>query len=82
MFGREANYHYISSSLIRVFENFAVELENYYYLMRLIKLKSYEQEEVFVKLHPRLVEPFSELFPALCGILSSIPRLDKPGKVQ
>lgn len=50
--------------------------------MRLIKLKSCEQEEVFVTLHPRLVEPLSEPFLALCGILSSIPRRIEPGKVQ
>ena len=46
--------------------------------MRLITLKSCEQEELFVKLHPRLMEPFSEPLPGLCGILSSILRLDKP----
>lgn len=46
--------------------------------MRFIKLKSDEQEEVFVNLHPRSEEPFSEPFLVLCDILSSLPMLDKP----
>lgn len=46
--------------------------------MRLITLKSCKQEELSVKLYPRLMEQFSEPFPGLCGILSSVLRLDKP----
>lgn len=49
--------------------------------MRLITLKSCEREELSVKLYPRLMEQFSEPFPGLCGILSSVLRLTNPSEI-
>lgn len=46
--------------------------------MRLIKLKSYQQDKVFVKLHSKLIEPFSEPFQMLGGTRPSVLRLDRP----
>jgi hypothetical protein len=46
--------------------------------MRLIKLESFERGEVSVKLHPRLLEPFAELFQELCGVQNSVSKPNQP----
>lgn len=76
MFWKEANCYYVSSSFIRVWK-LCSGIRKSLLFDGVIELRSCQQEEFLVKLHPRLIEPFSEPFSGLCGSLSSISRLDK-----
>lgn len=45
--------------------------------MRLIKLESFEQGEVFVKLHLRSLESVAKFFQVLCGVENSVSKLNQ-----